>query len=175
MLNLSNLKPSPGSVKNRKRVGRGPGSGIGKTSGKGHKGQKSRSGYKSKPWKEGGQMPIQRRLPKRGFTNIFRVEFQEVGVSRLASLGIDEITPEILLKNKAIAKKGLPVKILGNGEIDRAISVKAHAFSKSAIEKIEKAGGKIEIIRNVPKKAASKSNKGDRTESSDDENKGEKG
>jgi len=152
MFNLSNLKPSSGSAKNRKRIGRGPGSGTGKTSGKGHKGQKSRSGYKSKPWKEGGQMPIQRRLPKRGFTNIFRVEYQEVGVSRLASLGIDEITPEILLKSKAIAKKGIPVKILGNGEIDKAVKVKAHAFSKSAVEKIEKAGGKIEIIDREEKK-----------------------
>lgn len=162
MFNLSNLKPSPGSVKNRKRLGRGPGSGTGKTCGKGHKGQKSRSGYKSKPWNEGGQMPLQRRLPKRGFTNIFRTEYQEVAVSRLASLGIDNITPEVLLEKGAINKKGIPVKILGNGEIDKSVSVKAHAFSKSAIEKIEKAGGKIEIIGKEKKKeSAFKSGGGD--------------
>ena len=112
MFNLSNLKPSPGSVRNRKRLGRGPGSGTGKTSGKGHKGQKSRSGYKSKPWNEGGQMPLQRRLPKRGFTNIFRTEYQEVAVSRLASLGMDDITPEVLLKKRAVSRKGIPIKIL---------------------------------------------------------------
>ncbi|UCC79317.1 MAG: 50S ribosomal protein L15 [Candidatus Zixiibacteriota bacterium] len=164
MFNLSNLKPSPGSVKNRKRLGRGPGSGTGKTSGKGHKGQKSRSGYKSKPWNEGGQMPLQRRLPKRGFTNIFRTEYQEIAVSRLASLGIENITPEVLLEKKAVSRKGIPVKILGNGEIDKAVSVKAHAFSKSAIEKIEKAGGKIEIIRKNKKrkkKSASESGGGE--------------
>lgn len=162
MFNLSNLRPSPGSVKNRKRLGRGPGSGTGKTSGKGHKGQKSRSGYKSKPWNEGGQMPLQRRLPKRGFTNIFRTEYQEVAVSRLASLGIDNISPEVLLDKGVINKKGIPVKILGNGEIDKAVSVKAHAFSKSAIEKIEKAGGKIEIIgKTKNKESAFKSSGGD--------------
>lgn len=146
MFNLSNLKPSPGSVRNRKRLGRGPGSGTGKTSGKGHKGQKSRSGYKIKPWNEGGQMPLQRRLPKRGFTNIFRTEYQEVAVSRLGSLGIDDITPETLFKKRVVNRKGIPIKILGNGEIDRAVTVRAHAFSKSAVEKIEKAGGKTEII-----------------------------
>jgi len=162
MINLSNLRPSPGSIKNRKRLGRGPGSGTGKTSGKGNKGQKSRSGYKSKPWKEGGQMPLQRRLPKRGFTNIFRVDYQEVPVSRLASLGLDEITPEVLLKKRAIAKKGAPVKILGNGELDKALKVKAHAFSKAAIEKIEKAGGKAEII---VKKEAAKMKKGNPVDS----------
>ncbi len=162
MFDLSNLRPSAGSVKNRKRLGRGPGSGIGKTSGKGHKGQKSRSGYKSKPWNEGGQMPLQRRLPKRGFTNIFRKEYQEVAVSRLASLGIDNITPEILLNKRVVSKKRIPVKILGNGEIDKAVSVKAHAFSKSAIEKIEKAGGKIEIIVEERKKeSASETDSGD--------------
>lgn len=152
MFNLSNLKPSPGSVRNRKRLGRGPGSGTGKTSGKGHKGQKSRSGYKSKPWNEGGQMPLQRRLPKRSFTNIFRTEYQEVAVSRLASLGMDDITPEVLLKKRAVSRKGIPIKILGKGEIDKAVTVKAHAFSKTAIEKIEKAGGKIEIIDRKKKK-----------------------
>lgn len=158
MINLSNLKPSPGSVNNRKRIGRGPGSGMGKTSGKGHKGQKSRSGYKSKPWNEGGQMPLQRRLPKRGFTNIFKVKYQEVAVSKLGSLGIEEITPEVLHQKKAVAKKGMLIKILGNGDLDKALTVKAHAFSKSAIEKIEKAGGKVEIIggKEVPVKKEDK-------------------
>jgi len=146
MVNLSNLKPSPGSVRNRKRLGRGPGSGLGKTSGKGNKGQKSRSGYKSKAWNEGGQMPLQRRIPKRGFTSIFKIKYQEVTISKLASLGLDEITPDILRDKKAVAKKGIPIKVLGNGEMDKAVNVKAHAFSKTAAEKIEKAGGRIEII-----------------------------
>lgn len=140
------MRPAPGSVKNRKRVGRGPGSGTGKTSGKGHKGQKARSGYKSKAWSEGGQMPLQRRLPKRGFTNIFRVDYQELNVAALESIDATVITPEILLKNGAARKKNKPIKILGNGEIGRALQVKAHAFSRSAVEKIEKAGGTVEII-----------------------------
>jgi large subunit ribosomal protein L15 len=172
MINLSNLQPSPGSVKNRKRVGRGPGSGIGKTSGKGHKGQKSRSGYKSKAWNEGGQMPLQRRLPKRGFTNIFKVKYQEVSVSRLASLGIDKITPEILHQKKAVSKKGMRIKVLGNGDLDKALTVKAHAFSKSAVEKIEKAGGKIEIIG---KKEAPVKKEDGPAESSGGEDDGDKG
>jgi len=143
---LSKLKPSPGSVKNRKRLGRGTGTTLGKTSGKGHKGQKSRSGYKSKRWNEGGQMPLQRRLPKRGFTNIFRKEYQVVNVSRLLPLKEAEVTPEVLYAIGVINKKTVPVKIMGDGEIDKAITVKAHAFTKTAIEKIEKAGGKAELI-----------------------------
>ncbi len=145
-MNLADLKPAPGSIKNRKRIGRGPGTGKGKTSGKGHKGQKSRSGYKRKAWHEGGQMPLQRRLPKRGFTNIFRVDYQEVNISRLASLDSSEITPELLHQRGLVRKKNKHIKVLGGGEIEKAINVKAHAFSRSAIEKIEKAGGKIEII-----------------------------
>ena len=145
-MNLADLKPAPGSLKNRKRIGRGPGTGKGKTSGKGHKGQKSRSGYKRKAWHEGGQMPLQRRLPKRGFTNIFRVDYQAVNISRLVSLDSSEITPD-LLRRKGLARRNyMPIKILGVGDIEKAINVKAHAFSRSAIEKIEKAGGKIEII-----------------------------
>jgi large subunit ribosomal protein L15 len=145
-MDLSNLKPSPGSVKNRKRLGRGPGSGTGKTSGKGHKGQKARSGYKSKAWSEGGQMPLQRRLPKRGFTNIFRVDYQEANVAVLEKLDSNEITPD-LLREKGVARgRNKPIKILGSGEITRAITVKAHAFSRSAVEKIQKAGGSVEII-----------------------------
>jgi len=150
MISLSTLKSSPGSTADRKRVGRGPGSGKGKTSGRGNKGQKSRSGYKSKAWKEGGQMPLQRRLPKRGFTNIFKVEYQEVAISKLAALSVEEITPEVLYSRRVIRKKSIPVKILGDGEISKAVTVKAHAFSNSAREKIEKAGGRIEIIMKKP-------------------------
>ncbi len=95
-MDLANLQPAPGSTKNRKRLGRGPGSGTGKTSGKGHKGQKARSGYKSKAWSEGGQMPLQRRLPKRGFTNIFRVDYQDVNVAVFESISESEINPELL-------------------------------------------------------------------------------
>lgn len=145
-MDLSDLKPAPGSIKNRKRIGRGPGTGKGKTSGKGHKGQKSRSGYKRRAWSEGGQMPLQRRLPKRGFTNIFRVDYQGVNISRLASLDSSEITPDLLRQKGLARKKNMPIKILGVGDIEKAINIKAHAFSKSAIEKIEKAGGKIEIV-----------------------------
>ena len=162
-MTLSKLKPSPGSVKNRKRLGRGVGSTLGKTSGKGHKGQKCRSGYKSKRWNEGGQMPLQRRLPKRGFTNIFKKEFQIVNVSRLIPIKEEEITPEVLYKIGVTNKKTIPVKIMGNGDFDKAVTVKAHAFTKTAIEKIEKAGGKAEVIvptsskyireRNKPAKA----------------------
>lgn len=143
---LSSLKSNDGTVKNRKRLGRGPGSGRGKTSGKGHKGQKCRSGYKSRAWNEGGQMPLQRRLPKRGFTNIFRVDYQEIAVSRLSLLDVNEITPEVLHAKGLISKKRSLVKVLGGGEIDKALTIKAHAFSKSAREKIEKAGGNVEII-----------------------------
>lgn len=145
-MDLASLKPAPGAVKNRKRIGRGPGTGKGKTSGKGHKGQKARSGFKRRAWHEGGQMPLQRRLPKRGFTNIFRVDYQEVNIFRLAALDSSEITPELLRQRGLARKKNKPVKVLGAGEIEKAINVKAHAFSRSAIEKIEKAGGKIEII-----------------------------
>jgi len=145
-MDLANLKPSQGSVKNRKRIGRGPGSGTGKTSGKGHKGQKARSGHHFKAWSEGGQMPLQRRLPKRGFTNIFKIDYQEVNIRALATLGDSEITPDTMRDKGFASRKNKPIKVLGVGEIDRAIRVKAHAFSKSAREKIEKAGGTIEVI-----------------------------
>ena len=146
-MDLSSLKPAPGAKRNRKRVGRGPGSGTGSQSGKGHKGQKARSGYKSKAWNEGGQMPIARRLPKRGFTNIFKTVYQIVNLSSLGKINQDTIDQEMLLKNRAIRNKRLPVKVLGVGEISKPVTVKAHAFSKSAIEKIEKAGGKAEVIK----------------------------
>jgi large subunit ribosomal protein L15 len=146
-MDLSSLKPSPGAKRERKRVGRGPGSGTGSQSGKGHKGQKARSGYKSKAWNEGGQMPIARRLPKRGFTNIFKKEWQIVNLGALGKLGLELIDKEVLLKNKTLKSSRLPFKVLGNGEIDKPITVKADAFSKTAIEKIEKAGGKAEVIK----------------------------
>ncbi len=146
-MNLGSLKPSPGSIKKRKRVGRGPGSGHGKTSCRGHKGQRSRSGSKIRPWFEGGQMPLQRRVPKRGFTNIFKKQFQLVNVRDLDRItGKKEITPEVLLSTGLINKKSIPVKVLGDGEIKNSIEISAHAFSASAKEKIEKAGGKVTIL-----------------------------
>lgn len=146
MIKLSNLKRAPGVQKDRKRVGRGPGSGTGKTSGRGQKGQKSRSGGNPHPWFEGGQMPLYRRLPKRGFTNIFRKEYEIVDVSRLSALSGDlPITPEIM-KEQGLVKKSAAVKILANGELSKAVTVHAHKFSKSAIEKIEKSGGKAVIV-----------------------------
>ena len=145
-MKLSELKATPGSRKDRKRVGRGIGSGTGKTSGKGHKGQKSRSGGSPHPWFEGGQMPLYRRLPKRGFTNIFKKEYEIVNLVqlvKLAKLGIKgPITPEILRENGIIRKVGL-VKILGDGELTEAITIHAQKFSRSAIQKIEKSGGKV--------------------------------
>lgn len=146
-MDLSQLKYAPGSRKNRKRVGRGQGSGHGGTACRGHKGQKSRSGGKIPAWFEGGQMPLQRRIPKRGFKNIFRRTFQIVNLEALEKrIEGETVNPEILLANRLIRKKDLPVKILGNGELSKALEVYAHAFSKSAIEKIEKAGGKAITI-----------------------------
>jgi large subunit ribosomal protein L15 len=146
-MELSNLSYAPGSRKNRKRVGRGEGSGHGGTSTRGHKGQYSRSGSKHRAWFEGGQMPLQRRIPKRGFTNIFRVEYQTVNVDSLAGLeGVSTVTPEVLHQKRLVRKKNVPVKILGSGEITQALEVQAHAFSQSAREKIEKAGGKAVVI-----------------------------
>lgn len=146
-MELSNLTYAPGSRKNRKRVGRGIGSGHGGTSTRGHKGLYSRSGSSQKAGFEGGQMPLQRRLPKRGFNNIFRVEFQTVNLDKLAKLdGVTVVSLEVLLKNRIIRKKSVPVKILGTGDIAKAFEVHAHSFSKSAKEKIEKAGGKAVII-----------------------------
>jgi len=145
-MNLADLAPAPGSRKKRKRVGRGPGSGHGKTSCRGHKGQNSRSGGGVKPGFEGGQMPLQRRLPKRGFTNIFQKTFSIVNVGSLEKLEDSEITPEVLIKEGLVRKIQDGVKILGNGEITKAVNVKAHAFSASAKEKIEKAKGTAEVI-----------------------------
>ena len=146
-MRLEELKPSKGARKKAKRVGRGPGSGHGKTSTKGHKGQKARSGGVKGPGFEGGQMPLQRRIPKRGFTNIFRKEYSVVNVADLATLGgKDPITPEVLLEKGLIRNMKDGVKVLGMGELKAQIVVRAHKFSKSAIDKIQAAGGKAEVI-----------------------------
>ncbi|RKX72550.1 50S ribosomal protein L15 [candidate division TA06 bacterium] len=142
-----NIHPAPGSVKKRSRIGRGPGSGSGKTSGKGHKGQKSRSGGSIQPWFEGGQMPLQRRIPKRGFKNINRVEFQIINIGTLAEhyKENDIVTIDSMFEN-GIVKRDLPIKILSRGGINIPLTVQAHAFSKSAKEKIEACGGKTEEV-----------------------------
>lgn len=145
-MNLYDLSPAKGATRKRKRVGRGPGSGHGKTSTRGMKGQKSITGFSQKKGFEGGQMPLHRRIPKRGFTNIFKKEWQIVNLEDITRLRYEEITPQILEKERLIRDKNGLVKILGKGEIGKAISFKAHAFSKSAREKIEKAGGKVEIL-----------------------------
>jgi large subunit ribosomal protein L15 len=143
-MKLHELKPAPGATHSKKRVGRGPGSGTGKTAGRGHKGQRSRSGYSQRLGFEGGQMPLVRRVPKRGFTNIFRTEYAVVNVARLGDLD-GEVTPEALIE-KGFVRGGMPVKVLGEGEIQKALVVKAHRFSKSAREKIEAAGGRCEEL-----------------------------
>ncbi len=145
-MNLSELHPAAGSRRPRKRVGRGPGSGVGKTAGRGEKGQKSRSGYRRKRGFEGGQMPLVRRVPKRGFHNPFRKEYAVVNVGRFEELEGDAFTPESLLASGAVSKLSDGLKILGNGELTRAVTIAAHKFSASAREKIEKAGGKAEVI-----------------------------
>ncbi len=146
-MKLHNLKPSPGSKKNRKRVGRGSGSGQGTTAGRGMNGQNSRSGGGTKPGFEGGQMPLYRRIPKRGFTNIFKKEYAIVNLETLNQFDDnEEVTVELLLKNKIIKKELDGVKILGNGEINKKLTVKAQKFSKTAKEKIEAVGGKAEVI-----------------------------
>jgi large subunit ribosomal protein L15 len=144
-MNLSTIHRPRRASENRKRVGRGMGSGMGKTSTRGHKGQGSRSGSRLLRGFEGGQMPLHRRLPKRGFTNIFREEYQIVNLSRLAELGEKEITPELLLE-RGVVHSAERVKILGDGDLGSALTIRAHKFSKSAQEKITKAGGKFELI-----------------------------
>lgn len=145
-MNLSNLKPAIGSRKARKRVGRGPGSGHGKTAGRGTKGQKSISGYSRKRGFEGGQMPIHRRVPKRGFTSIFKREFAEVNLDRLEKIEKEEITLQELVEAGVIKKETEPVKILGRGTIKSAKIIHAHKFSRAAQKKIEEAGGKAIIL-----------------------------
>lgn len=149
-MNLSTLKAPKGSRENKKRVGRGMGSGMGKTSTRGHKGQRSRSGSRMMRGFEGGQMPLHRRVPKRGFNNIFRQEYQIVNLETLATLGEKEITPEVLKAAGVIRKANDLVKVLGDGELKAAMTIHAHRFSKSAQEKITKAGGKFEYIGGAP-------------------------
>ena len=144
-ISLNSLKPAKGSTHKKKRVGRGPGSGLGKTAGRGEKGQKSRSGYSRKIGFEGGQMPLHRRLPKRGFTNIFKKRWVEISLAALDQHfnADEEITPEVLHTRGLIKKAKHDVVVLGNGEVSKALRVSAHRFTKSAREKIEKAGGAV--------------------------------
>ena len=141
---LSNLRPAAGSTQKKKRVGRGPGSGIGKTSGRGHKGQKARSGGKVRPGFEGGQMPLIRRVPKRGFTNPFKVAAQVVNLKSLAPFAGGEVTAERLAGAGLVASATRPIKVLGDGEAPKGLVVKSLAVSKPAKEKIEAAGGRVE-------------------------------
>lgn len=143
-ITLSSLRPAPGSNPGRKRVGRGPGSGLGKTAGKGHKGHKARTGGSTNPGFEGGQMPMYRRLPKRGFTNPFKVTAQPVNLRQLEKLGGQDVSPETLYAAGLIGKPRAPVKLLGTGEADRAYTVRGVTLSASARAKIEAAGGMIE-------------------------------
>jgi large subunit ribosomal protein L15 len=146
-MELHTLKPAEGSKKRTKQLGRGTGSGLGKTSGRGHKGQRSRSGSKHKRGFQGGQMPLHRRLPKFGFTNIFKKEYQIVNVSDLTRCEPGEITSKTLLEVGLIKSARIPIKILGNGDVDKPLTIKAAAFSKSAVTKIEAAGGKVEVVK----------------------------
>lgn len=145
-MNLHDLSPAKGSKHAKKRRGRGPGSGLGKTAGRGNKGAGSRSGDVTRPGFEGGQMPLIRRVPKRGFTNIWRTEYTVVNLSQLAEADLGtEVTPDVLVEH-GLARRGRPVKVLGEGELAKALSVSAHKFSKSAREKIEAAGGSCQEL-----------------------------
>jgi large subunit ribosomal protein L15 len=155
-MNLSDLRPAEGSRKKRKRIGRGPGSGWGKTSGRGEKGQKSRSGFSRRIGFEGGQMPLIRRVPKRGFHNLFRKEYATVNVSRLEELEGDSFSADSLTASGVVRKLKAGLKILGDGEITRAITVEAHRFTASAKQKIEAAGGKAVLIGGEAKAPAAK-------------------
>jgi len=146
-MKLHELQPAPGSKKKPTRKGRGIGSGLGKTSGKGHKGQNARSGGGVRPGFEGGQMPLQQRVPKRGFTNIFKKIYSEVNVAELNRFDNGtEVTPELLVSTGLVKQMKDGVKILGNGDLTKALTVKVHGFSKSAADKIQAAGGKAEVI-----------------------------
>ena len=147
-LALNNLHPAPGSTHKKKRIGRGPGSGTGKTAGKGHKGQKSRSGYSRKIGFEGGQMPLQRRLPKRGFTNIFKKAWIEISLAKIEEnfKAGDTVTPEILHERGLIKKAKHDLVVLGTGEVSKSLNISAHRFTKTAKDKIEKAGGSATAI-----------------------------
>jgi len=151
-IGLNNLRAPEGSTHKKKRVGRGPGSGLGKTAGRGNKGQKSRSGYSAKIGFEGGQMPLQRRLPKRGFTNIFKKQWIEVSLATLERSfeANEEVTPELMHERGVIAKGHRDVVVLGTGDVTKALRVSAHRFTKSAREKIEAAGGGATLITKAP-------------------------
>jgi large subunit ribosomal protein L15 len=145
-MDLSKLRPAPGSTHAKKRVGRGPGSGLGKTAGRGNKGAKSRAGFKVKRGFEGGQMPLHRRVPKRGFTNIFRVEYEIVNLADLDRFEAGAtVNPETLTASR-LTRKNRPVKILGDGKIQKALTVSAHKFSASAKAGFEAAGGRCEVL-----------------------------
>ena len=150
-MGLENLKPARGSVRGRKRIGRGPGSGLGKTAGRGEKGQKSRSGYSRKLGFEGGQMPLHRRVPKRGFHNPFRKEFAEVNLERLEQFDAGTIVTPQLLRDRGVLRNFRDgVKILAKGKLTKALTVRAHKFSAKAQELIAGAGGKVEVIEGKP-------------------------
>lgn len=148
VIDLGSLKPDPGSKHRKKRVGRGHGSGHGKTSCRGHKGQKAREGLDIRPFFEGGQTPIIRRVPKRGFTNIFKIEYEVVNIRDLVSRfqSGDQVDPESLRMRGLVKRRNKPIKLLGDVEIDFPLNVKVHAISKSAREKIERAGGRVELL-----------------------------
>ena len=155
-LTLNNLHPAPGSTHKKKRIGRGPGSGTGKTAGKGHKGQKSRSGYSSKRGFEGGQMPLQRRLPKRGFTNIFKKEWIEISLAKIEESfnAGEDVTPQILHDRGLIKKAKHDLVILGTGDVSKSLNISAHRFTKTAKDKVEKAGGSATVIEKFKAAAA---------------------
>ena len=155
-MNLSNLKPPKGQNKLKKRIGRGMGNGLGKTSGRGHKGARAISGYSIMRGFEGGQMPLHRRLPKRGFTNIFKKQFALVNLGRLDKMAGDTFSADSLMASGIIKKLGDGLKVLGSGELTRAITVQAHLFSASAKQKIEAAGGKAEVIGGADVEPAAK-------------------
>jgi len=145
-MNLSMLKPNKGSVKGRKRIGRGHGSGLGKSSGRGDKGAGQRSGFKRRPWFEGGQMSLARRLPKKGFTNIFKKEFQIINIYSIEKLDKEIVTVSILKERGLIKSLFIPIKILGEGVINKKIIIEANSFSVSAKKAIEKAGGTCKVL-----------------------------
>ena len=145
-MKLNSLLPINGSTKSRKRVGRGHGSGLGKSAGRGDKGAGHRSGFKRRAWFEGGQMPLARRLPMRGFNNLFKKDFQIVNINRIEALGMKEVNAQILKENGLIRSALKPVKILGNGDIKSKIDITATIFSQSAKQKIEKAGGTATVL-----------------------------
>ncbi len=146
MISLSNLKPAKGAIKNKKRVGRGPGSGWGKTAGRGMNGQKSRAGYSKKRGFEGGQMPLVRRVPKRGFTNIFKKKYNIVNLDDINKLNVNELKIEDYYEKKVFKNKDLEIKVLGDGDLEMPVKIHAHKFSTSAFEKIKKAGGEAVVV-----------------------------